>query len=102
MYAIDLKVVTNCIAVLDSEGPDPKWIPMGDCNQVTCLSPLVLGYLQVSWRVFEAQGLFLTLTSVVLFGTVWLSLAAWEVIALSHSIKLMLALHPANEAFYHS
>lgn len=29
MFAIDLKVVTNCIAVLDSEGPDPKWIPTG-------------------------------------------------------------------------
>lgn len=84
--AIDVKGVTNCTAVLDSEG---------DLLSLSSGARVSVG----QWRVFAAQGLFLTLTSVVLLGTVWLSLAAWEVIALSHSIKLMLALHPANEAF---
>lgn len=73
----------------------PRGLESGDLLSLSSGARVSAG----QWRVFAAQGLFLTLTSVVLLGTVWLSLAAWEVIALSHSIKLMLALHPANEAF---
>lgn len=73
----------------------PRGLAPGDLLSLSSGAGVSAG----QWRVFEAQGLFLTLTSVVLLGTVCLSLAAWEVIALSHSIKFMLALHPANGAF---